>query len=252
MARPSSTSPLYRRLSPRSGRSVAAAGGCEGWLAVQKHRDSASLVVADRDRWAAESLRLAWEDGVGGVWAGVAGSVVECRRICGRMRPGLLLVSGDLPGGCVWECTRRIGTDLPGGRIAVLLTEPTEVDLVRAWQVKPAAVLLREEISLGGLVAALRVIGSGRRVVSPRVAAGMRKLAQDAGSWHRVLSARDQQLLDWFATARNDAAIGERLGLRLHSVRTFRQRLISRLDLHSTVELIRWARTRGFGRRVDE
>ena len=209
-------------------------------------------MVADRDRWAAESLRLAWEDGVGGVWAGVAGSVVECRRICGRVRPGLLLVSGDLPGGCVWECTRRIGADLPGGRIAVLLTEPTEVDLVRAWQVKPAAVLLREEISLGGLVAALRVIGSGRRVVSPRVVAGMKKLAQDARSWHRVLSARDQQLLDWFATARNDAAIGERLGLRLHSVRTFRQRLISRLDLHSTVELIRWARTRGFGRRVDE
>jgi DNA-binding NarL/FixJ family response regulator len=252
MACPSSTSSPYRCLSPDPGRSVRAGRGDGAGVEARRHRDSASLVVADRDRWAAESLRLAWEDGVGGVWAGVAGSVVECRRICGRMRPGLLLVSGDLPGGCVWECTRRIGTDLPGGRIAVLLTEPTEVDLVRAWQVKPAAVLLREEISLGGLVAALRVIGSGRRVVSPRVAVGMRKLAQDAGSWHRVLSARDQQLLDWFATARNDAAIGERLGLSVHSVRTFRQRLISRLDLHSTVELIRWARTRGFGRRVEE
>jgi DNA-binding NarL/FixJ family response regulator len=185
MACPSSTSSPYRCLSPDPGRSVRAGRGDGAGIEARRHRDSASLVVADRDRWAAESLRLAWEDGVGGVWAGVAGSVVECRRICGRVRPGLLLVSGDLPGGCVWECTRRIGADLPGGRIAVLLTEPMEVDLVRAWQVKPAAVLLREEISLGGLVAALRVIGSGRRVVSPRVAAGMKKLAQDAGSWHR-------------------------------------------------------------------
>jgi DNA-binding NarL/FixJ family response regulator len=168
------------------------------------------------------------------------------------MRPGLLLVAADLPGGCVWECARRIGADFPGGRIAVLLAEPTEVDLVRAWQLKPAAVLLREETDVRGLVAALRVIGSGRRVVSPRVAAGLKKLAQDGRSWHRVLSARDQQLLDWFATARDDAAISERLGLSVHSVRTFRQRLISRLNLHSTIELIRWARPRGFGRRIEE
>jgi DNA-binding NarL/FixJ family response regulator len=133
-----------------------------------------------------------------------------------------------------------------------LLAELTEVDLVRALEVKPAAVLLREETGLGGLLTALRAIRSGRRVVAPRALAGLENLVEDGRSWHRVLSARDQQLLDWFATAQKDSVISERLGLSVHSVRTFRHRLISRLELRSTVELIRWARVRGFGRRVEE
>ena len=218
----------------------------------RKKPGSASLLVAERDRWSADSLRLAWEGVEGGVWAGVAGSVAECSGMCVRLRPTLLLLSSDLPGGCAWDCVRRISADLPDVRIALLLSELTEVDLVRALEAKPAAVLLREETGLGGLVTALRAIRSGRRVVAPRVSAGLEKLVQDGRSWHRVLSARDQQLLDWFATAQKDSVISERLGLSVHSVRTFRHRLIYRLELHSTVELIRWARARGFGRRVEE
>jgi two-component system invasion response regulator UvrY len=213
-----------------------------------KSRVKASLAVGERDRLASDTLRMAWEAREGGTWAGAAGSVAECMRICRRRRPSLMLISSDLPGGSAWDLAHWVGTHLPERRVAVLITELTELEAVRAGRVQPAGLLLRAETSVSSLVTALRAIGLGKRIRSPAVAAALARVARDGRAWHRLLSQREQHLLEWFALARDDATIGRSLELSVHSVRTFRQRILSRLGLHSTIELIRWARDRGFGR----
>ncbi len=86
---------------------------------------------------------------------------------------------------------------------------------------------------------------------SPAVAAifqdGFARLQDVAGSEDRyeLLTDRERQIYQLLAEGNSNKEIAHRLNLSLHTVETHRWRIMEKLDLHSTAELVLSAVRRG-------
>jgi len=65
-------------------------------------------------------------------------------------------------------------------------------------------------------------------------------------SFANILTEREQELLCHLGVGSSNEVIAERLNLRPVSVQNYRQRIMKKLGLHSTIELISYALRKGF------
>ena len=95
------------------------------------------------------------------------------------------------------------------------------------------------------LVEAIYRVHRGRRYVSPLLAE--RLVAADAGEsgGERELSERELEVLRHLAAGRSPKEIGARLGVSPKTVSTYRARIVAKLGLESTAELVRFAMDQG-------
>ena len=97
------------------------------------------------------------------------------------------------------------------------------------------------------LIAAIRIAARGGRYVSPALA---EELAADLGSDlttnpHERLSAREYEVMLLLASGRSVTAIAEQLHLSVKTVSTHRTRLLAKMKMNSTAELVRYALAHG-------
>ena len=71
------------------------------------------------------------------------------------------------------------------------------------------------------------------------------KNASEANDRFELLTDRERQIYQLLAEGNSNKDIANRLGLSLHTVETHRWRVMEKLDLHSTAELVLSAVRRG-------
>jgi DNA-binding NarL/FixJ family response regulator len=93
------------------------------------------------------------------------------------------------------------------------------------------------------LLTALRNLTNGHKFISPAVAECLanRLRSPHAGPAHENLSDREYEVLCQFAQGHNSSRIARELRLSPKTVQTYRRRLLQKLDLHSTGDLVRYA-----------
>jgi DNA-binding NarL/FixJ family response regulator len=106
-----------------------------------------------------------------------------------------------------------------------------------------AAGYLTKESAGDELVAAIRSVIAGRRYVSARLADLMAVHVAHSPSEraHGKLSDREYEILCAIGSGLTLAEIGRRLGLSIKTVSTYRSRLLDKLQLESTTQLVRYA-----------
>ena len=135
-----------------------------------------------------------------------------------------------------------------GTRAAVLMLSmhPEEQYALRALKAGAAGYLQKESVP-EELVTAVRRVSAGRRYVTATLA---ERLALDAGDAdgkkpHELLSDREYQVLCMLAAGKGVKEIAAELGLSSPTVGTYRARIMGKLGLTTTVELVRYALEHG-------
>ncbi len=131
-----------------------------------------------------------------------------------------------------------------GSRAAVLVLSmhPEEQYALRALKAGAAGYLQKESVP-DELVTAVRRIAQGRKYVTATLAERLALDLEDRSGKapHELLSDREYQVLCLLASGKGVKDIARELALSSPTVATYRSRVLSKLGLSTTVELVRYA-----------
>lgn len=140
------------------------------------------------------------------------------------------------------EVLKQIHQSSPETPVLILSVYPEKQYAIRALQ-SGAFGYLTKESAPGELLTAVRQVLSGRRYVSESVAEALTDRLQrgESESLHEALSDREYQVLCLFGQGKSATQIAEHLSLSVKTISTYRSRILTKLELETTGELIRYA-----------
>lgn len=165
-----------------------------------------------------------------------------------ELAPDLMVSDITLPGMNGIELTRSIRTLLPGTRV-VIVTVHSGVNYLREALRAGAKGYVAKESAGERLIECLAKISMGEYYIDPslseKVVFGLlRPDEEGAGSvdaGYESLTAREQQVLRLVAEGRRTKEIAKRLDISPRTVEAHRANLMGKLDLRTTLDLIRYA-----------
>ena len=150
----------------------------------------------------------------------------------------LVLLDLTLPGDHGMSLLRRLRRDFESIPIVVVSMHPVDQFAQRAL-VAGAAGYVAKDSDPRELVEAIRTVLAGGRHVPVEVRETYRK--QDPPLPHEALSDREYQVLRLFGAGRTVSQISNELKLSVKTVSTYRARILEKLHLHTSAELIHYA-----------
>lgn len=166
-----------------------------------------------------------------------AASGNEALRLLESTPCDVVVLDISMPGRHGVEVLRRIVADHPDVPVLIYTRFPEDQYAVRAMRAG-AAGYVRKASDPAALLEAIQLVARGGRYVSPTVA---HLLAQQGQARHTDLSEREYEVLRHIVAGRSVTAIAADLSLSVKTVSTHRVRILRKLGLNSTAELVRYA-----------
>ena len=136
---------------------------------------------------------------------------------------------------------KMLRPDLP---VLILSMHPEEIFAVRALKLKASGYVTKGSVP-EELVLATKMILKGHRYISPSLAekiASYLELDNDIEEpLHERLSKREKEVLIMIASGKSIKDIAEEIYLSVKTVSTYRKRILEKLNLKTTADLIRYA-----------
>ena len=148
------------------------------------------------------------------------------------------------------EATAQILKTSPHTAVLILSMYSDERYVLRSVKAGARGYVLKNSAG-DELVQAILTVQKGTAFFSPAVARifqnGFARLkdARETSDRFDLLTDRERQIYQLLAEGNSNKDIANRLGLSLHTVETHRWRLMEKMDLHSTAELVLSAVRRG-------
>jgi DNA-binding NarL/FixJ family response regulator len=157
-------------------------------------------------------------------------------------RPDVVLLDVTMPGAAFVTLLRNLKRNYPHIALLVLSVHPEDQYAVRAFRAGASGYLSKER-SPELLIAAIRRVAQGGRYVPESVAEQLvARLGSNGGAErHEALSDREYEVLCLFGAGKTIKQIAADLGLSPKTVSTFRARILQKMGLRTTAELVRYA-----------
>lgn len=175
---------------------------------------------------------------------GQAGDGEEAVRLCGELRPDVVLMDLVMPGMSGVEATRRILDEFPETKV-VALTSFIEDDLIGDTLRAGAIGYLMKNVSADQLADAVRAAARGRSTLAPEAADVLVRSVTAPRPQTDSLTAREQEVLKLMADGLTNADIGERLVIGVATVKTHVSSVIAKLGVSTRTEATALAIRRG-------
>jgi DNA-binding NarL/FixJ family response regulator len=169
--------------------------------------------------------------------AGEAADGDELLRLIKANDYDVAVIDMSMPGLAGIDLIKRLKRDKPALRVLVLSMHGESQYAARALKAG-ASGYLNKDSAAEQLVVAIRKIAAGGVHISEAAAASL--VAGD-GSPHQTLSDREFEVLRLLVAGLGPTEIGERLHLSVKTVSTHKTRILEKLKLGSTAELVRYA-----------
>ena len=154
----------------------------------------------------------------------------------------LVLLDLTLPGDGGLVLLRRMRREFPA--IPVLVVSMHPVDQFAQRSIQAGAVgYVNKDADPREIVRAVRLVLSGGRYVPAELEEAVRRVADPPK--HDVLSDREYQVLRMIGAGRTVSEISADLGLSVKTVSTYRTRILQKLMLRTSAELIHYAVVNG-------
>jgi len=159
----------------------------------------------------------------------------------------LLLWAGHTGEALTAEIVRSAALVAPDTRVLLVETGAAHDEVVRTL-IDTSVSVIDGDRSADGLVAAIVQVASGQVVLPAELATSALRLVsgaparQEKNGLAAVLTHRELEILELLAAGVERSAIARRLALSPHTVRTHIGNIMSKLDVHSQVELAAIAR----------
>jgi DNA-binding NarL/FixJ family response regulator len=172
-----------------------------------------------------------------------AGGWHEALGLIGQRRPDIVVLDLNLKDGNGWELLKQLDADPVAPPVLVLSVCDEEVYAFRLLR-SGAKGYLMKDAPISRVLEAVRKVLNGHIAVSDAMASnliqaaahgsGLRLPAKEAGG----LSDRELQVLEFLKQGLGNSAIAERLGLSQKTVGTYKARLMEKLSVRTTPELL--------------
>jgi DNA-binding NarL/FixJ family response regulator len=179
---------------------------------------------------------------------GEAGNGREGLRMAKKLKPDLVIVDISLPDQSGIQLTHEIRSLLPETRILIVSMHSKIDYIAEAFQAGATGYVVKESAS-AGLVKGLEAISKGDYFLDSSVSQHVvKKLMELPGKEAKItdaaygtLTPREQEVMRLLAEGLFTKEVAERLFISPKTVENHRTNIMNKLDLHSTIELIRYA-----------
>jgi two-component system response regulator NreC len=180
---------------------------------------------------------------------GEAADGPEALRLAGELRPDVVLLDLSMPGPGGIEVTRRLKKAAPEMRVLVLTFHEDDALLREAIRAGAAGYITKRAFE-SELINAIQATWRGDLYVHPAMT---RALLQDDVAAPQTsdkasissLTPRETEVLRLIAQGYTNRQTAELLSISVRTVESHRANLMDKLDLHSRVELVRYAKEHG-------
>ncbi len=172
---------------------------------------------------------------------GEAGNGREAVELAEKLQPDLVVMDVTMPELNGIEATRRLATVAPRARVLALSMHKDAVYVREILRAGARGYLLKDSVD-ADLLAAVRSVAKGEGYLSPGVSDAVltdyRKHVTDPLD---LLTTREREVLQMIAEGKTNKEIATLLNLSVYTVEAHRGRIMEKLNLHSTGELVRFA-----------
>ena len=172
---------------------------------------------------------------------GEASNGREAVQLAVSLQPDVIVMDVTMPELNGIEATRRVAQEVPKARVIALSMHKDAVYVREILRAGARGYLLKDSEETD-LIAAVRAVARGEGFLSPGVSDAVlsdyRKHVTDPID---LLSTREREVLQMIAEGRTNKEIATLLNLSVYTVEAHRGRIMEKLNLHSTGELVRFA-----------
>ena len=158
--------------------------------------------------------------------------------------PDLVLIDVELPDMSGMDTIRQILMGNPDVRILVFSAFNNEEFIIKAFDAGAMGYVLKGS-GLEEILESIRKVHSGEEVISPGIAKtmvqGALKRMRSGPGPSDMLSERELEVIGMTSNGSTVPEVSEKLELSPNTVRTYQQRAMRKLDLHSQSELFKYA-----------
>lgn len=199
------------------------------------------LAIADDHPIVREGLRRIAIEDAGITVTGEAATAAELFRLLSAAAVDVVLLDVSMPGATFVETVVRLRDEHPTVKILVLSVHPEDQWAVRALRAGAAGYLTKDK-SPEQLVQAIRRVARGGKYVSETLADQLAGLAdaRRVRAPHELLSDREFEVLRALGTGMTVKDVAAQLRLSAKTVSTYRTRLLEKMGLKSTADLVRY------------
>jgi two-component system invasion response regulator UvrY len=173
----------------------------------------------------------------------VCGEAMDAQEVLAQVQNhnwDLVILDVTMPGRSGLDVLRELKVVRPKLPVLILSMHP-EDQYGRRMLRAGASGYLEKENAPEELIKAIRKVLAGGRYVSPALAETLAFDLNDDRPSHETLSDREFEVLRMIASGRTVTEIAEQLHLSVTTVSTYRARLLEKMNMATTAELIRYA-----------
>ena len=167
--------------------------------------------------------------------------------VLARQQPwDVFLLDVSMPNRNGIDTLKQLKKEFPRLPVLILSMHPEEQYAVRALKAGASGYLTKQSAP-EQLVTAIRQVASGKKYLSPAVAQQLADAISDHSdkSPHERITDREYQVLVLISAGKTLTQVAEQLNLGVATVSTYRARLLEKMGLRSTAELIRYGLEHG-------
>ena len=201
------------------------------------------LVLADDHTMVRESLARVLESEPALTVVGQAGDGEELREVLARQQPDFLVMDYSMPKHQAVDAVKQFLKQWPKLRIIVLTVHENIHYAVHVLDAGAHGYLIKAA-AVDELLKAIETVRHGNVYVSRQIAERVwqqRRNNKGEKTGLALLSARELEVLRLLAEGRSLQECATQIGIKVSTVSTYRTRIVDKLGLQSTSELVRFA-----------
>jgi DNA-binding NarL/FixJ family response regulator len=208
------------------------------------------ILLADDHTLLRQGLRYILESHGDMMVVAEAGSGIEAVEMARQHQPDVAVMDVGMKELNGIEATAQVLKVSPHTAVLMLSMHSDERYVLRSVKAGARGYLLKDSVE-GELIRAIEMVQRGTAFFSPAVARvfqeGWERLkgTQEVDDRYELLTDREKQVYQLLAEGNSNKEIAARLNLSLHTVETHRARIMEKLGVHSTAELVLSAVRRG-------
>ena len=172
---------------------------------------------------------------------GEAATGTEAVNLAQKLQPDIVLMDVAMPELNGIEATRRMVELMPRLRVLVLSMHKEPVYVREILKAGARGYILKDAIDTE-LLSAVRAVARGDGYISPAVSGALLSdYRQNVTDPVDLLSNREREVLQLIADGKTNKEVATRLNLSVYTVDSHRAKIMEKLNLHSTGELVRFA-----------
>ncbi|MBW1709366.1 MAG: response regulator transcription factor [Deltaproteobacteria bacterium] len=205
---------------------------------------SIRIVIADDHGLFREGLKSLLQEDPDLVIVGEAGDGRSAVKLCRKLAPNIIIMDVSMPELNGVEATRQIVTENPETKVIAVSMHSSKRFVLDMLQAGASGYLLKDS-AFQELMMAISAVHSTQVYLSPAIASvvveKIVKPAEISINTNFKLTPREREVLQLLTEGKKSTEIATRLNLSVKTVHTHRRNIMEKLDLHSVVELTKYA-----------